>query len=77
MIHWQRMMSGFMHAFVRLCVCSCMHVSTFMLESSNLPVNWPKLLGLFQEFYHIFSMCIYSECHSTSLPVQRSLILIF
>ena len=42
----------------------------------NLPVNWPKLLGHFQQFYHLFSMFMCSECHCTSLPVQISQILI-
>ena len=58
MIHWQRMMFGFMHAFMRLCVrsCvhSCMHVTTFMLECGNTLVNWPTFLGPFQNSFTTF-----------------------
>ena len=35
-----------------------------------LPVNWPKLLGPFQNVLPPFYMC--SECYSTYFPVQRS-----
>ena len=43
----------------------------------NHPVNWPKLLGPFQNVSITFSMCMCSECHSTSLTVQRSHIFVF
>ena len=42
----------------------------------NLILNWPKLLrpfdGFLKPFFHVISMCMYSQCDSTSLPVQRS-----
>ena len=35
-----------------------------------------KLLGPYKkQFYHLFSMCMYSECNFTSFPLQRSHIL--
>ena len=45
-------------------------------KSGNLIFNWPKLLrpfeGLLKPFFHVISMCMCSQCDSTSLPVQRS-----
>ena len=42
----------------------------------NLILNWPKLLrpfeGPLKPFFHVISMCMCSQCDSTSLPVQRS-----
>ena len=43
----------------------------------NLPVNWHKLLGPFQNVFTTLHMCMYSECHFTSFLVQKSKILFF
>ena len=46
------------------------------VKIGNLILNWPKLLRPFEEllkpFFHVISMCMCSQCDSTSLPVQRS-----
>ena len=36
----------------------------------NVPVNWPKLLGPFQNVLPPFFDVYVLECHSTLLPVQ-------
>ena len=33
--------------------------------------------GLLKPFFHLISMCMYSQCNSSSLPVQRSQIKLF
>ena len=33
--------------------------------------------GLLKPFFHLISICMYSQCDSTSLPVQRSQIKLF
>ena len=38
----------------------------------NLILNWPKLLRRFKTVFHLISMCMCSQCDSTSLPLQRS-----
>ena len=53
----------------------CVYHVIFSLSRilGNLILNWPKLLRpLKTVFFHLISMCMCSQCDSTSLPVQRS-----
>ena len=43
----------------------------------DYPLNWPKLLRPFKIVFNLISMCMCSQCDSTSLPVQRIQIKLF